>query len=40
MKKLIKKIPKNKTILLDEFTFLSPACVWVNKLSKNKIKVN
>jgi len=38
MKKFKKKYQTNK--LLDEFTFLSPACGWVNKLPNNKIKVN
>jgi len=35
MKKLKKKNQTPKS--LDEFTFLSPACAWVNKRYKNKI---
>ena len=39
MKKLFKK--KTQTSKqFDEWTFLSPACSWVNKQPKNKIKVS
>ena len=37
MKKLFKK-KSQTTKLLDEFTFLSPACAWVNKVPRNKLK--
>ena len=39
MKKLFKKKPQSSE-LWDEFTFLSPAVAWVNKLPKNKLKQN
>ena len=39
MKKIFKK--KSQTSkLFDEWTFLSPACAWVNKQPKNKVKAN
>tara|TARA_B100001964_G_C13969619_1_gene481297 strand:- start:303 stop:479 length:177 start_codon:yes stop_codon:yes gene_type:complete len=37
MKKLFKKKTQT-TKLIDEFAFLSPACTWVNKLPKKKLK--
>ena len=39
--KYMKKILKKKSQiskLFDEYTFISPACAWVNKLPKNKLK--
>ena len=41
--KYIMKIFKKKSQtskLFDEWTFLSPACAWVNKQPKNKVKAN
>ena len=39
MKKLFKKKTQTSK-LFDEWTFLSPACAWVYKKPKNKIKVS
>ena len=36
MKILKKKSQTSK--LFDEWTFISPACAWVNKFPKNKLK--
>ena len=39
MRKIFKK--KSQTSkFFDEWTFLSPACAWVNKQPKNKVNLN